>query len=278
MKREFEVSKDTRLVDLIVEKMAYASMNRGRKTIKSGCVKVNNEVITYPNTKVKAGVKVEVFDQPVITNEVQRKLPFPILFENDELLAIEKPAGMISASPDKRKRSAFTIAKNWLKTVQPQLEDIYFINKLPKEASGILLIAKSAVIRARLQEHWNRFPKKYYVLAQGQFDDHGELGGRAKARDDDQFVFPYRTMTHGRGFTLLKVEMEKEAFSELFSTMEAKGTPVPGHARRGKAADPLGRLGLHFFSVELEMPQGDKITVKTRVPRDFLRLVKHQNV
>jgi hypothetical protein len=68
--------------------------------------------------------------------------------------------------------------------------------------------------------------------------------------------------------------MKEEAFSELFALLEAAGTPVPGFARRGKADNPMGRIGFHFFSVELPLGPDKTELIKTPVPREFLNLIK----
>lgn len=280
MKQAFTANEDGRLLDLVMNQMKYRSNNKGRQVIKSGHVTVDGKPLTFPNEVVKAGSEVCVHQESKVTEAPVTTLPFPILFENDELLAIEKPAGWISASPDKKKRSAFSVARSWIQQKDPKEDDVYFVNKLPKEASGIMLIAKSAVTRVKLQEQWNKLPKKYYVVAKGNFPEEGHLADpkyrKPSEKDEVDLSFPYRLMVQGRDFALLKMEMEKEAFSELFSTLEARNTPAPGYARRGKAEDPMGRLGLHFFSVDLQLPGQEPISVKTRVPRAFLRLVKHQ--
>ncbi len=280
MKHAFKAKEKARLLDLVMDQMKYRSNNKGRQMIKSGHVTVNDKPLTFPNEFVKEGSDVCVHTESKIEEVAVSKLPFPVLFENDELLAVEKPAGWISASPDKRKRSAFSVVRSYLRQKEGTADDVFFVNKLPKDASGILLVAKSAVTRVRLQEQWNKLPKKYYVVAKGQFPDSGHLADpkyrKSGNEDEADLSFPFRLMVQGKDFALLKMDMMKEAFSELFSTLEALQTPVPGYARRGKADDPMGRLGLHFFSVDVELPGKEAVSIKTRVPRTFLRLVKHQ--
>ncbi len=279
MAQQYKTEEATRLLEVIMKMKGYASTTRGRKVIKEGFVKVNGKVVTYPAQDLPAGATVAIFEKPQRTARITLKqLPYDIHHDDPELFAFDKPAGVVSASPDKKRRTAFNIVRDWLFARDPKLEELYFVNKLPKEASGLVLIARDAVTRTRLQKQWNNYTKRYYVIAQGEFPEDGVIGKQTKNAKGkaEGFVFPYRRMMQGAQYALLRVEMKNEAFSELFSLLEAKGNPVPGFARRGKAANPLNRLGFHFFSVEIpESPTSDKlITIKTPVPREFLNLIK----
>jgi 23S rRNA-/tRNA-specific pseudouridylate synthase len=271
-------AKDT-LLNTVVKMMGYASTNRGRKVIKEGCVKVNGKLVTFPATLIDPGTKVEVFDQPQrIKGAGPKHLSYTVYADTAQLLVFDKPSGTVSASPDPKRRTAFTLVRNWMFGRDPKLEEVFFVNKLPKEASGLMVIAKDAVTRARLQRDWNKLLKRYYVVAKGQFEEDGVIGKANKRNQnkEGEFIFPYRRMMQGKEYALLRIEMYREAFSELFSLLETNETPVPGFSRRGKSSDVLGRLGIHFFSVDIP-PAGGKgkpVEVKTPVPREFLNLVK----
>ncbi|WP_306639476.1 pseudouridine synthase [Sanyastnella coralliicola] len=274
--REFKAAEDATLLDLIIEEFGYASKNKGRKLIKAKQVMVNGNIDNYPSRMVEKGAHIKVLDEPKVEREAKptKNLPFVILHEDESVLAFEKPAGWITASPDRKKRTAFSVVKKWLLDKDPELDEVFFVNKLPKDASGIVVVAKDAVTRVRLQGEWNRLNKRFYVLARGGFEEDGEIGYRSNyKKEEETFVFPFRTMMQGDRYAILRVEMKKESFSELFSMLDSGGTPVPGYARRGKADNPLGRLGLHFFSIEIPTAKGDEM-IRTKMPKEFLNLVK----
>ncbi|MDG1260658.1 MAG: pseudouridine synthase [Flavobacteriales bacterium] len=273
--QEFIPTKNCVLLELIMKEMNYSSTNKGRKAIKAGYVKVNGKLVVIPSTKLDKGDKVVFFDkpQPLPVQKV-KNLPFVIVHEDEEILAFEKPAGLLTASPDRKRKTAFSITKAWMLGRNPALKEVFFINKLPKDASGIVVVAKNAATRVRLQGSWNRFEKKYYVIAEGQYPEDGTIGKPIKDKKIEKQIFPYRNILQGRNYGLLKVEMLKEAFSELFSSMESLGHKIPGYSRRGKANNPLGRLAFHFFSVTIPNEKGEETIIKTPVPREFLNLVK----
>lgn len=253
--------------------MQFGSASKGRKVIKNGHVKVGGKVITIPTFIVKTDMLVEVHNESQIYFTNVKSISFTILYEDNDLLAFEKPAGWLTASPDPKKRTAFSVVKNWMLGREQGLKEVYFINKLPKDASGIVLIAKNSLTRKLLQDAWNKMPKRYYLLVQGQLKEDGVFG-RKKKHDDEGLMVPYRLMNQGVGYAMVRFEMLKEQFSELLSFLESEELKVPGYARRGKADRSLGRLGLHFFSIDLVLRDGKPLKIKTQVPRDFLNLVK----
>ncbi len=281
--QQHTLTEDARLLDVVMKLKGYASTNRGRKAIKEGFVKVSGKVVTFPAAELSKGDVVQIFEKQQRRVVVGAKsIPFPIHHDDKSHFVFEKPAGWLTASPDVKRRTAYSTVKPWLLGQNPKMDELYFVNKLPKEASGLIILAKDAVTRTSLQREWSKLDKRYYVLAKGQFEEDGEIGKRSKVKpkkgmkhnEEEEFVFPYRRMMQGRDYALLRVTMKKEAFSELFSLLEQNGTPVPGYARRGKADNPIGRLGFHFFSIELPLGKDKTQLVKTPVPREFLNLIK----
>lgn len=277
--RNFKAKKTDTLLNILMETMGFKSFSKGKKLIKSGQVKVDGVEVKIPSAEIKEGSSIRILERAVKAS-TGKACPYPIIFENEHMLAFEKPTGIMTASPDKKKRTAFTLVKNWMLEEGKGIQEAYFVNKLPRDASGIVLVAKNAPTFKVLRDGWNKFEKRYYALAEGFFDEDGVIGKRMRKSKvgEEEIVFPYRLMSQGERYALLRVDMQKEQFSEFFSVMEQKGTSVPGYARRGKANNPIGRLGFHFFSIEVPVGLNKTELIKTRVPRDFLKLVKHNQV
>ena len=271
--QQFKATTDGPILYAVIAGMQYKSVNKGRKAIKHGYVKAGGKVIVVPTFEVKMGTIIEVHSEPQMFFTNVRSVPFEILYEDANMLAFEKPAGWLTASPDPRKRSAFSLMKMWMFGRDPKLKEVHFVNKLPKDASGIIVIAKNSFTRSKLQENWNKYPKRYYMVAEGTLPEDGIFGKQNKDVEEG-FSIPYRRMNQGVKYVLVRFEMLKEAFSELLSYMEMMEMKVPGYARRGKADRSMGRLGLHFFAIDIMDLEGKDIKLKTAVPREFLNLVK----
>ena len=102
-----------------------------------------------------------------------------MVYEDDNVFIYEKPAGWVCASPNPKVKSTYTAVKAYLEAKSEERIDVHFVNKLPREASGLLVVTKSMEWRQHLQTHWNSFAKGMYVMVQGHL-----------AADDELFLRP----------------------------------------------------------------------------------------
>ena len=82
-----------------------------------------------------------------------------MVYEDDNVFIYEKPAGWVCASPNPKVKSTYTAVKAYLEAKSEERIDVHFVNKLPREASGLLVVAKSMEWRQHLQTHWNSLLK-----------------------------------------------------------------------------------------------------------------------
>ena len=147
---------------------------------------------------------------------------------------------------------------------------MHFINKIEKDQSGICLIAKNRKWREYLQENWNDFRQGIYILVEGHLPADDVL--KCREEDGEKVDVAYRTMRATAQHTLLKVDAPIEAVYLVMPALRREGCIIIG---KGKSApDPLNREGLHLFALEVEGMKGEELLVKTRVPREFLNLMK----
>ena len=95
------------------------------------------------------------------------KAPYEVVYEDENILAYIKPAGMVFASPKPQVKTSFTAMKLWMTKARPKCECIQFVNRIEKESSGISIIAKNLVWRKHLQDQWQHFQRRMYVLVEG---------------------------------------------------------------------------------------------------------------
>jgi len=294
------VKEATTLLEFLMGTGACATNTQGRKWIKSGGVAVNGAAIKIPSHALQEGDKVEWHrpDSSSIKKEkapprdrttvkdfqlggAKRKEeatlpPFEVVFENEHVLAYVKPAGWVFASPNPQVRSSYTQMKEWMSRARPHETDVHFVNRIEKESSGICLIAKDLQWRTHLQLHWNRLEKGLYVLVEGHLPADGEVTALEPAMGNGKKgamkTLPYRTMRATETHTLLKFAVGLDDMPFLFAAMRKAGCSIVG---KGAAApDPMGRSGMHLYRVVAEGPKGEKFEIKSRVPKEFLALMK----
>ena len=92
-----------------------------------------------------------------------------IIYEDGRLIAINKPAGMLSVATDSEKlRTAYAL----LRAARPKHSRIFVVHRLDRDTSGVLLFAKSAMLRDALQANWDKTPlREYIALCSGRFEE-----------------------------------------------------------------------------------------------------------
>ena len=274
----FEVKHAGSLVDVLVAEGGYSTRTKARKAIKYGAVKVEGEVVKIPSTDIQPGMIVK-HDRGRRATPSSRipagssstsKAPFEIVYEDRNFLAYVKPAGWITASPKPQLSTTYSRMKAWLENESRDNNDLHFINKIEKDMSGICLIAKNREWREHLQNEWNEFRQGIYVMVEGHLPPDDEL--LCHEEDGEPVKVVYRTMRATQKHTLLKVDAPLEAFNLVMPALRRADCVVLGIGK--SAPDPIKREGVHMFALEVFDMEGNEFMIKTRVPREFLNLVK----
>ena len=107
-------------------------------------------------------------------------------------------------------------------------------------------------------------------MVQGHLPADDELFLRPE--NADPYALPYRTMRATNMHTLLKFKAGYDCIKDMLPALRREDCLLIGV---GKAApDPIKRGGIHLFALALQGPEGETINVKTRVPNEFLKLVR----
>lgn len=217
-------------------------------------------------------------------------LPFEVLFEDEHLIAVNKPAGLLSIANEKEKeRTAYHMVTDYVKS-QHMDNRLFVIHRLDKETSGVLLFARDEATKRAFQEGWNErvIRRGYTALVEGappeqtgmirswlvETSTHlvfsGDPGPGAK-----EAITHYRVLKSGGGFSLLDVEIATGRKNQIRVHMKDLGCPVAGDRRYGGKTDPLGRLCLHAGELILTDPRtGETLTFRARTPKEFHRMFR----
>ena len=286
------VEKEMALLDFLMDYGGFSTRTRARTAIKAGLVEVDGKMLKIPSASVAAGVTVtwtslskatkpKDFDLGSSSTSAKKDVrefpaPYDIVFEDDVLLAYVKPAGMVFASPKPQVKTSYTRMREWMSKSRPECKDVHFVNRIEKESSGICLIAKDLQMRQHLQDNWNGVESGLYVLVDGHlppddvitaFEPSESSKKRGPLRE-----FPYRTMRATSVHTLLKFRMGFHDIPVLMSGLRRHSCMIVGKGK--EAPDPMGRSGLHLFALEITRPTGESQELKSRVPNEFLQLMK----
>jgi len=217
-------------------------------------------------------------------------LPFEILFENEELLVINKPAGLLSIANEKEKtRTAYHMVTDYVKN-QNMDNRVFIVHRLDKETSGVLIFARNEALKHAFQEGWNEriIRRGYTAVVEGVPEEErgtvrsylietathlvfsGDPGPNAK-----EAITHYRTLKTGGGFAMLDVEIDTGRKNQIRVHMSEMGNPIAGDKQYGAGTNPIGRLCLHANELSFVHPvTGKPTTFIAKTPRDFNRVFR----
>ncbi len=280
------VDEQNEVLPFLQEKLGIASKKKIRKLIRFGSVTLGGEIVERPDLAVFPGQVVEV-RRP---KPGDRQTPaFSILYEDPYLIAVEKPTGLLSISTDTEKSDTFYRAVNRHVEVRSRgRKRIFIIHRLDREASGVMLFAKTEEVKRRLQETWHQSEKRYYALVEGHPSE--KEGALQSWLREDSFhrvsscsggpharyaVTHYRQVKASAKYTLLDIRLETGRKHQIRVHLSELGHPVAGDKRYGAKTNPFRRLALHAYSLTFVHPVSrERITLVSPPPKAFERLEK----
>lgn len=221
------------------------------------------------------------------------ELPFPICYEDEHLLAIEKPAGLLTVSTGKGEdRTAYRLVSGHVKIADPTAK-IFVVHRLDQDTSGLLLFAKSQQVKEKLQKNWDTAVKErgYLAVVAGRPPQHEDVvrswlketkthlvySVDAPCKDGKEAITGYQVVKGNDSYTLLELFLQTGRKNQIRVHMQDLGCPVVGDKRYGGPKSPIGRLCLHAHRLTFVHPvTGQTITLKSRKPRDFNRLFREE--
>ncbi|HYH69445.1 MAG TPA: RluA family pseudouridine synthase [Urbifossiella sp.] len=263
---------------------ALAPMNRTRvkQLLQHGRVLVNGRPVTRHDHTLTPADRVSIAADGAAP---RGSLSVAIVFEDDALVVIDKPAGLLSVATDAEKDdTAFTRLAELLerrKAGRP-----FVVHRLDRGTSGMLLFAKTARVRDQLQAGWDGVSKTYLAVtegtprpADGTVENHLLEGGNLQVRPAapdapgaKRAVSRYRVLGSYDGRALVAVELLTGRKHQIRVHLAGLGCPVVGDRDYGAKTDPVGRVCLHAWRLAFDHPtSARRVELEVGVPPELWR-------
>jgi 23S rRNA pseudouridine1911/1915/1917 synthase len=283
MSDRLRVSEATGLLSFLNTQLKCWTRNKIKQRLKAGCVFVNGRSITQYDHELKAGDDVEV--RAAVKNIQRETSHLEILYSDSDLIAINKPAGLLSvASADENKHHALAILRNQLSRPNRPVK-LWPVHRLDRGTSGVLLFATSREMREAVNAGWSGAEKIYLAVVEGcpnpsqgsinqplRMDSdkyHMHVGAHPEAKNAITHFDTQRTV---RDRALLEVQLETGRQHQIRAHMAWLGHPVIGDPRYGTDGP---RMGLHALRLSITRPgTGKRLTFEAPAPDEFLDLLQ----
>ena len=290
----------------------YRIIRSGEVRVNKGRAQADSRVATGDVVRIPP---IRVSDKVEQKAELMAQLPapareFPILFEDDHLIALEKPAGVAVHGGS---GVSFGVIEQ-LRRARPQAKFLELVHRLDRETSGVLLVAKKRSALTQLQDQFRdrETGKTYLALVVGKWPGNkkvldkplvkfllpgkdgqdGERRVRVTAKDDPDGMksvtlvkVVQRLERQGAEFTQLEVTIKTGRTHQIRVHLASEGFPIAGDDKYGvfevnKALQKQGlkRMYLHAWRLQFTHPAtGERCELHAALPTELAQFVPVSN-
>lgn len=271
--KEYKVHEECELLDFLFQKYPHLSRNNVKSLLSNHQVAVDGAPISQYNFKL-------VKDDIVIVskNRIAKKKRgnLPIIYEDDELIVINKPSGLLSVASDNEKgRTAYRMVTDYMQQKNKN-NRVFVVHRLDEDTSGVLCFAKNDKIRNILQKNWQDIVKSryYFAIVEGHMDKESDtyidylkenslnlmyVTNSSKDKTAKKCVTAYKVIKTTKEFSLLDVHIDSGRKNQIRVQLGHRGHHVIGDDKYGEPANPLKRLGLHAYELSFIHPITKKL-------------------
>lgn len=307
IEREWQAEQEGQALASELHKVMVISHRQAKGFIDGGCVTVNGEVATKHGQRLKVGDTVRVAFDPERVYEVlppAKKLqagPFETLWEDNHLLFVFKPAGLLTvpAETGSEANLAEAITEAYRRRGFKRFH-LYIVHRLDRFTSGVLVFAKTPEALHGLKKHFelHRLQRVYQAVLVGELPENsGTLAGHliehakslrmsvAKVRSGPggkrmpagakEAVTHYRVVERLPGHTVVEVRLETGRRNQIRVQFADRGFPLLGDQVYGTESPLLDRQALHAELLGFKHPITEEmVTVTAPMPADMEAALK----
>ena len=284
MAQQYKVTQKGKLLEFLFANLDGWSKKTIKQRLQGSSVAVNSVVTTKHNFLLNVGDIIEVGVVTRSSHQTIRHLE--IIHQDKDLIAINKPAGLLSVGTTKEnKNHALALLRTQLsRGKKSDNTKLWPVHRLDRDTSGILLFATSKEVREAVMDKWATTEKTYLAIVEGtpqteadtiteplRLDEKEYRMHVGKHKDAKSAITHYKLREGSDTRSLLEVRIETGRQHQIRAHMSWLGHSVVGDERYGKKG---GRMGLHAMRLKFVHPVSKRqIDLEVDAPRDFYSLL-----
>jgi len=212
-----------------------------------------------------------------------------ILYEDADIIVIDKPAGLLTIATDKEKsETAYFILTDYVRKGSARSRArVFIVHRLDRDTSGFLVFAKTFASKTTLQEDWATTEKHYLAIVHGKPVKKADTITSYLAENKVHRVYStmnsrqgrlastgYKVLKEAKGMTLLDVHLLTGRKNQIRVHLADIGHPVVGDKKYGDAKGARARLALHAWTLSFVHPvSGQRMTLVAPPPLSFSKIM-----
>jgi 23S rRNA pseudouridine1911/1915/1917 synthase len=292
-KLEFIVTTEgVRLDKYIAQECPELSRSHVQRLISEGYITVNDRA-AKGSLKLNIGDKIAaVIPPPAPPTPLPEEIPLNIVYEDSDLLVVDKPAGLaVHPAPG---HPSHTLVNAILAhcpdfaiggSMRPGI-----VHRLDKNTSGLMVVAKNDAAQQSLSNQMKARSvlKRYLVLIQGHLSPERAIIDAPIGRDPShrkrmavvsegrEARTQYRVIKYLNGYTLIEVTLETGRTHQIRVHLSSIGFPVVGDEVYGKRSTILNRQFVHACYLGFRLPSsGEQVEFSSKLPADLEEALEH---
>jgi 23S rRNA pseudouridine1911/1915/1917 synthase len=280
------VTKAMPLLKFLEATFPDLSRTEVKRFLKYDSVRLNGRSVTQFDYRVKPGDDIRVLTKGE-TRGLSGLGNVHIIFEDNALLVVNKPPGLLTiATQTEKEKTLYFRLNHYLREKTKGKERVFVVHRLDREVSGLIVFAKTEELKLKLQKNWNRFEKIYYAVVEGAppknsgvvqsfitEDRIGNASSGPETRDSKEAITHYEVLQSLGRYTLIQIQLETGRKNQIRVHMNDIGCPVAGDDKYGAKSNPIDRLALHAAKIRFAHPvSGEPLAFELPPPALFLKL------
>lgn len=277
------VKKEGELLDYL-----YNNIDMPKKRIKQylthGAIFVNNTKTTKYNYKILPGMTIMIDTD----SKNKKTLPFDILFEDDHIIVVNKPSGLLTIATAKEKeKTLYHIVREYLVSKDKNAR-VFIVHRLDKDTSGVVVLAKDEKTKNKLQENWNEYVslREYVAVVHGRLNKESDrIVQKLKetktnlvyvSRDNDgkEAITNYKVIKENDDYSMVSITLETGRKNQIRVAFNTLHHPIVGDKKYSTIKDNESRLFLHANRLKMYYPEIRKdILFETSTPNEFKKIM-----
>ncbi len=209
----------------------------------------------------------------------------PIIYEDNHLLVIDKPAGVLSQEDYTGHPDVLRLCKEYIKKKYKKPGDVWLglVHRLDRPVSGLMVLAKTSKAASRLSEEvrHNRINKTYWALVYGMTPMEASLthflekdkktnlvkARNAKTKGGKEAKLSFKTIKQSKDYSVIEIDLETGRPHQIRVQLEKIGYPIFGDYKYGEDDSGPGKnMALRSMKLSFKHPTLDKIMKFTVKP------------